>query len=192
MFSHVRLKNSLDLLAIKGIPHLHNACIISKFLHDWPFFLAPTLPCPPPGLSTTSWSLATHHPRSFWVPWTQILSQGWNRAREYLAPWSWKTLSQHKSVGRHGKHKSPIQDTRPAIYKAPSWLLGVHFPLDQEGHCRLLEKIIPFTTPWPRVTECPILGAARIGDSMQGGLDVVTSPLTVEGSWGCQWHRWPL
>lgn len=152
----------------------------------------------PPCLSTPSWSLAAnpliiHHPMSFWAPWTQSCPKHGPKPGNTLpleAEIHW--ANTNLLAGPAGT-KVPFKAWKnPAIYKAPSWLLGVQFPLARKGHCHLLEKIIPFTAPWPRVTECPILWAARKGDSMQGGLDVVTSPLMVKGSWGCQRHRWLL
>lgn len=74
-----------------------------------------------------------HHRRFFLVPWVPVLSPAWKKAREYLAPWSWNTLSQDKSVGRNSRHKRHAQRTKIAIYKVSFLIAGAHFPLYQRA-----------------------------------------------------------
>ena len=101
-------------------------------------------------------------------------------------------LSQDKSVGRSSGHRSRTQRTKTAIYKVRFLIAGGSLALIPTGPLPPLGKAPSIHSSVPAGHPVSFQWAARAGDSMQGGLDVVTSSLMGQGSWVCWWHRWPL
>lgn len=138
----------------------------------------------PTFLPTPSWSLAssplTRSPSSiFWVLWTPVLFRVWKKAREYLAPWSWNTRSQDKSVGRNSGHKSHIQRTNTAIYKASFLIAGGSLSLEPKGPLPPLGEDSSIRSSVPEGHRVPIpmsgenrgrhAGWIRCGDKLPDG-----------------------
>lgn len=166
------------------------SCSLICLIVPWVLFLVPMF------WSTLSWSLVSSppvilSPRFFWVLWTPVLSQVWKWAREYLGPWGWNTLSQHKSVGRNSKHKSHIQSTKTAIYKAFFPTAGCSLSLEPKGPLLPVRKDYSIHSSVSESYQVPIPLSSENRGQNKGRLDVVTSSWMGQGSWACWWHRWP-